>query len=222
MSGPLPLIVIGAGGHGRETVSLVRDLESANPDTWDLRGVIADECPDCALLDALGTAWLGTTSRLAELEAGVSVAIGDGSTRRRLQELAAGTRCQPVTLIHPSASIGTDIEMGAGCYVGALSVLTTHIRLGEGVQVNVGCTISHDVALGDFATLAPGVRIAGGATVGDSATVFAGATVIPGVTIGAASVVGAGSVVLADVPAGETVVGVPARPLGRAQPRRFQ
>jgi acetyltransferase EpsM len=39
----------------------------------------------------------------------------------------------------------------------------------------------------------------------------AGAVVVPGVRIGADAVVAAGAVVLHDVPAGTTVLGVPAR-----------
>jgi maltose O-acetyltransferase len=39
----------------------------------------------------------------------------------------------------------------------------------------------------------------------------AGAIVLPGLRIGRAAVVAAGAVVTADVPAGQTVMGVPAR-----------
>ena len=44
-----------------------------------------------------------------------------------------------------------------------------------------------------------------------------GAVVLPGLTVGARSVVGAGAVVIEDVPAGVTVVGVPARRLAKRE-----
>ncbi|MCA8960991.1 MAG: hypothetical protein KDC38_10790 [Planctomycetes bacterium] len=50
---------------------------------------------------------------------------------------------------------------------------------------------------------------------GECAYVGAGAIILPGVTIGAGARIGAGAVVTRDVPAGETWVGVPARPLPR-------
>jgi acetyltransferase-like isoleucine patch superfamily enzyme len=48
-------------------------------------------------------------------------------------------------------------------------------------------------------------------TVEAGAFLGAGAVVLPGLRIGAGAVVAAGAVVTADVPAGQTVMGVPAR-----------
>lgn len=203
--------MIGAGGHGRETVSLIRQAESRDPGRWDLLGVVADLEPELDLLAPLGVRWLGPIDALEEMQSTVSVAIGDGRTRARLQRRARGMGRESTTLVHPSASVGWDVEMGQGCYVGALTSLTTHVRLGEGVQVNAGCTLSHDVTVGDFSTLAPGVQLAGGVLVEGGATIYTGAAVLPQVRVGRGAVVGAGAVVTSDVAAGSTVVGVPAR-----------
>jgi maltose O-acetyltransferase len=45
----------------------------------------------------------------------------------------------------------------------------------------------------------------------DAVTIGSGAVVIQGVRVGAGTTVGAGAVVVRDLPAGVTVVGVPAR-----------
>lgn len=215
MKVPYSIVVLGAGGHGRETVSLIRESESRTAGRWDLLGVLDDVEPEPALLAALGIHWLGPIARLQNMRAGVSVAIGDGSTRARLQMQARDLGSTPATLIHPSASLGADIRIGEGCYVGAQTVATTHVRLGEGVQVNVACSLSHDVTIGDFATLAPGVRLAGGVVVEAGAAIYTGATILPRVRVGRGAVVGAGAVVTGDVSAWETVVGNPARPIAR-------
>ncbi|MFC6755811.1 MULTISPECIES: acyltransferase [Haloarcula] len=54
----------------------------------------------------------------------------------------------------------------------------------------------------------------GEVVVGERAMIGAGAVVLPGVEIGADAQVAANSLVVEDVPAGETVAGVPAEPLG--------
>lgn len=54
-------------------------------------------------------------------------------------------------------------------------------------------------------------------TVGHRVRIYAGAIILGPVHIGSDAVIGAGAVVLDDVPAGTTVVGVPARPTGLAE-----
>jgi maltose O-acetyltransferase len=58
-----------------------------------------------------------------------------------------------------------------------------------------------------------GVRVSGDVRVGARCLVGSGAVILQGLTIGDDAVVAAGAVVTHDVAAGETVAGVPARPL---------
>ena len=55
---------------------------------------------------------------------------------------------------------------------------------------------------------------------GDNVIIGAGAKVLGAITIGEAARVGANAVVVASVPPGTTVVGIPARPVDRAEPKR--
>jgi acetyltransferase-like isoleucine patch superfamily enzyme len=85
--------------------------------------------------------------------------------------------------------------------------------LGLGCIINTGATFYHDCVLGDGVHICPGVHLAGDVQVGELSWLGIGCTVRQGIRIGAGVTVGAGAVVIDDVPDGQTVVGVPARPL---------
>ena len=61
--------------------------------------------------------------------------------------------------------------------------------------------------------IAPGATLCGLVNVGINGFVGAGATVLPRVQIGSDAIIGAGAVVTRNVEKGQTVVGVPAKPL---------
>ena len=97
-------------------------------------------------------------------------------------------------------------DIGGGCIVahGIGLVIGGRTVIGE------DCTLLHGVTLGEarFTELdCP--------RIGNRVTVGAGAIVLGGISVGDDAMIGAGSVVLGDVPAGTTVAGVPARPIGK-------
>jgi serine O-acetyltransferase len=102
--------------------------------------------------------------------------------------------------IHPAAVIGRRllIDHGMGVVIGETAVI------GDDV------TLYQQVTLGGV-SLEPGKRHP---TVEDGVVIGAGAAVLGPFTVGKGARVGANAVVLKDVPAGVSVVGIPARPIG--------
>lgn len=192
--------ILGAGGQARVVAAALRALGTPAPGAFDDGPFERGERVGGALI-------LG---RIAELQAGsVHAALGDNAARRALVEACPDRIWQ--TIVHPTAVIDPWAEIGAGAFVGMGALVQVGAVVGRHVIINSGAVVEHDCRIGDFAHVAPGAALAGGVTVGEGALVGLGARVLQGLSIGAGSRVGAGAVVTRDVPAGATVVGVPAR-----------
>ncbi len=115
------------------------------------------------------------------------------------------TVVHPMAWVSPSAAVGVDVFVGAHSSVGANSVVGNHVRINRNVS------IGHDVNIGAGTEIAPTSAISSRAIVGEWAFIGSGAVVLNEVVIGEGATVGAGSVVTRDVPAGQLVLGSPAR-----------
>ena len=204
-----PLLIVGAGGFGRETAAAVREL----PD-FDLLGFLDDD-PARHGQEVAGRPVLGPAEAVhAHPDARVVVCTGSPrsyDTRRVLVERLAIAPDRYATVVHPRASIGSGTALGAGSVVLAGVVTTTDVLVGSHVAVMPGVTLTHDDVVGDYATFGSGVLLGGGVTVATGAYVGAGAMVREGCTIGRGSLVGMGAVVVRDVPDDEVWAGSPAR-----------
>ncbi len=205
------LVVIGAGGHGRELADIVRSCATSDP-LIELLGIVDDDTPDRLLLARSGLRHLGSTEAIAR-RPDVEVWIGVGSPAMRARLDARYGQQAGEALRHPTVSIGTVTQLGPGVVLAPGSNVTTNVRLGRHSHVGTGSTVSHDVMVGDHVTICPGATVTGAVTIGDRVFVGAGATVLPGVSIGDDAIIGAGAVVTVDVEPGATVAGVPARRL---------
>lgn len=208
------LVIVGAGGHGRELLDLVEAVNAAGDhDTYRFLGFIDDGQVDLNLLARRGTGLLGGLDLLGRLETEYLIGVGAAVTRARIDRYASVCGRRPATLVHPRASLGGDVKLGPGTVICAFASLTTNVETGRHVLVNIGASVAHDCRLGNYATLAPGARIGGNVEVGPGAWVGAQASVVRRRRIGAGAVVGAGSVVTDDVRPDLVVAGVPARPI---------
>jgi len=218
VSAPRPLVIVGAGGFGREVVDLVRDVAAAGT-AYDLLGLLGDVSPDADVLARLGVAWLGPTDAITSLPTGTAyvVAVAAAAARERLAAQADAAGHEAVSLQHPSAVVGTDVRIAPGVVIAAHSSLTSNIALGRHVHVDRGATVGHDAVLEDFVRLNPGAIVSGNVTLRRGSTLGTGAVTRQGVEVGAGTYVGAGAAVVSDLPAGVVVVGVPARAIRDAE-----
>jgi sugar O-acyltransferase (sialic acid O-acetyltransferase NeuD family) len=144
----------------------------------------------------------------------VALAVGDNRARERC--LSHLRKRSVPALVHPTAVLSPSARIGRGTVVMPRAVINAATRVGAGCIVNSAAVIEHDCVLGRAVHVSPGAVVTGASYLDDLCWVGAGATVLPGVRVGRGAVVGAGAVVIRNVPAGEVVVGNPARFLNRS------
>ena len=199
------LIIIGASGHGKVVADIAIKMNK-----WQSIAFLDD---DESIRTSMGLEVIGKTADAFTYndEADFFVAIGNNATREKIQEKLIEQGLNVVSLIHPSAIIGTDVEIGIGSVVMAGVVINSSTRIGKGCVINTSSNLDHDNVIEDYVHVSPGVRTAGSVCIGKGTWLGIGSVVSNNVNICSGCKVGAGAVVVKDITEPGTYVGVPVR-----------
>ena len=203
------IVIVGAGGFGREVAWLIEDINNADR-RWNIVGFV-DTSTELQNKLINGYRVLGNIEWLRQQRFNVVVAVGNPNTKKKIIKLLENSKNNFPCLIHPNVKFSNTVKLGDGSIVCAGNIITVNIEIGRYVIVNIDCTIGHDALIGDYSTILPGAHISGNVTIGECADIGTGAVIIQGVNVGENTIVGAGSVVIRDLPASCTAVGSPAK-----------
>lgn len=200
---PLPLILLGAGGHAKVVLSLLRAIGR------DVAGVCDPGLAASGAAEWRGLPVLGGDEALEhfapsthELANGIGqIDPGTDTPRARLYEALStrGFRFPP--LVHPAAVVDPTAQLSDGAQIMAGVVLQADCRIGRNTIVNTRASVDHDSEIGAHVHIAPGAVLCGTVGVGDNSYIGAGATVVQGVRVGANAFVKAGCLLPRDLDA---------------------
>lgn len=205
------VVIIGAGGHGRDIRALLRSLkENEYSDRTSFLGFL-DDNPE---MDRIGPI-SDYTKLMSEYGKYLRYVVGinDPMVRRKIVSYMDSIHARPISIIHETAVIGPSCYVGQGSVLGPYSVLTVGVNIGRHVHLNTGASVNQGSVLGDYCTLSPGVRVCGDVHVGHTTYLGANSTVINMKNVGNNVTLGAGAVVVKDIPSDVVAVGLPAKPI---------
>ena len=212
-SGRPKLIIIGAGGHAKICIDIIRqnnlfDIVGATSNSTDNKNV-------------MNVPVLGTDEEVLEkyFAEGVRFAvIGIGSLKKLSKRTEIFNRLKKIgyhlpAIIHPRAICEPSASIAEGCQVMAGAIIGSEVRINPNCIINSGCVISHDCYLEENIHITPGAILAGNVYVGKNSIVGMGATVYIGVIIGSEVIISNNANVLKDIPDNTVVAGNPAQPV---------
>jgi sugar O-acyltransferase (sialic acid O-acetyltransferase NeuD family) len=202
------LYIVGAGGLGRELLSLLRQDVACNRD-WSVAGFIdSREELKGRLVGGVPVIGVPEDVQIHDL-ARFCVAVGDPILKEDLV-----TRLLSKNAVF--VQIKTKCEIGDGAILGKCvlqlnATISVDTRIGDYVYLDSESSVGHDAVIGDYCHIGRDVFIGGGANIGKGVNIHAGAMIAQRVTVGSGAVIGMGAVVLRDVPDNALMVGNPAK-----------
>lgn len=201
-----PIIIIGAGGHGLETVWLARRCNRL------VKGFL-DDTDMKQNKSYMSVPVLGKIDQYRKfIDCDFIVAIGNCRYRAvlvdKLQEFSKVTFA---TLIDPTAIVGIGSSIGIGSMVSAGSIITVNVSIGEHCIININSTVSHGCRIDDFSTIAPNASVAGDVIIGKCVEVGMNASIREKLNVQSGALIGMGSVVTKNVLHNHIMVGNPAK-----------
>ncbi len=205
------IIIVGAGGFGREVYLWAKD--SFSKDQYRIKGFLDDNPRilnnynmDIGIIGDLDGYEIKKQDRFV-------FAIGDIDVKKHLVTKLKEKGAKFLTLVHPTAIVADAAKIYEGVIICPFCLVSDNVRLDDFVMMNAYSSCGHDARIGKYCILSSYTAIAGFAVLEDEVFLGLHATIIPGKRVGYKSKVSANSVVMRDVPPNKMVFGVPGKPI---------
>ena len=204
------LVIIGAGGFGREVLVLVNEINDAKP-TWNFLGFVAefDNGPSPE-----GYTVLGDLEYLKNMNPKpyVVIAIANAAVRERIANECEAAGVPFATLIHPTVRIKGDlVTIGEGTIICEGGYLGINTHVGKHCIFNADVGLGHDTVAADYVSIMSDFTSGGDSYIGKGCYFGLRCTIINKIHITENCTFGACACVVKDATVPGTYVGVPAK-----------
>lgn len=206
------LIIVGAGGFGREIYNLAIDCQVNNAG-FRIIGFLDDNSAALDGFDSFKPVIGSIADYTIQKDDVFVVSIGNVQIKKKVTNQIIDKGGEFYTLIHPSASIAPDAKVGKGCVIMHHAFLGSKSTCGDYVLVQLSAVVGHDVTIGHNCRIDCHVVLVGGIVLKDDVTIHTSAVINQKVTVGKGANVAACSFVIRNVKENTTVFGNPARKL---------
>jgi sugar O-acyltransferase (sialic acid O-acetyltransferase NeuD family) len=208
------IVIVGAGGFGREVLAWLRDaagLASSSTDPFRVKGFLSQD-PHALDNFQLDVEILGYIPEYTiEENDRFLVAIGDIHDKMdvigQLQEKGA----KFTSFVHPSALVAASAKIGEGVIICPFALVSDHVVVGDHAMLNFYASCGHDSVVGTGCVLSPYATLNGYSVLENEVFLGTHATVAGRRRIGHRSKIAANSAAMRDVPPRTFVEGVPGR-----------
>lgn len=195
--------ILGAGGHARSVVALLRNQKIS------IEGIYDPEFKLDRNENILNIKVCGGFSEIPPSSTLV-LAIGDNARRKELTE-QFHSKLLNKNVIHESALFEDFVNLGINNQIFAKTFFNSASEIGNNNIINTGSIIEHEVVIGSHCHISVGAVLCGRVRIGSQCFIGANTVIRDNITVGDQVTIGAGSVVVNDVYEAGVYAGNPIR-----------
>jgi len=206
------LLIIGARGWGREVFNMLPGCIGFGEE-FEVKGYLDDKTD--ALEGILGYPPIidSVEHYVIQPDDVFICALGDAHWKKYYAEIVISKGGAFINLIHKTAEIGMNTQIGKGCIITGNVGISCDIKVGDFVTFQAYSIVGHDVKIGNYCHLGTRSFMGGYSELGEATTIQTSSIILPHVKVGRDCMVGAGAVVIKKLKDGTTVYGNPAKKL---------
>ena len=145
------LVIIGAGGFGREMFEHINMINTQVEPTWNFIGYIDDSSEETKE----GVKILGGLETFLKMDTSIQyfIAIANMAVREKIANRCKQAGFTAATIIDAEVMIAPGCEIGEGTYLGHRTVLRRNVKIGEHCVIQGGGVICRDTEVGAYTSV---------------------------------------------------------------------